>query len=139
MRRYQVPALLCLDFTGLKQMQRRLSSASSPLVCRLFLQRPCRGPSIGNGCSQSDLAGRYVRSIVRSSCNRRCTGRSTNGRSRDFESLCLGSNPSRPTTKSTPDANRKKLGLFRGSKLPQRYDVLDSARNGAEKEVRSLK
>ena len=25
------------------------------------------------------------------------TGRSTNGRSRDFESLCLGSNPSRPT------------------------------------------
>src|SRR5258708_24584331 len=80
-----------------------------------------------------------VRSIVRSSCNRRFTGRSTNGRSRDFESLCLGSNPSRPTTKSTPGANRKNLGLFRGNNLPQRYDVLDSARNSAEKEVRSLK
>ena len=35
MRRYQVPALLCLDFTGPKQMQRRLNSASSPLACRL--------------------------------------------------------------------------------------------------------
>jgi hypothetical protein len=44
------------------------------------------------------------------------TGRSTNGRSRDFESLCLGSNPSRPTRLSTPGQDDEiVLGFFGGA------------------------
>src|SRR5206468_7226204 len=72
-----------------------------------------RGDSSDGDSAASRVLGTDVRrvtlpvAIVRSSYYRRCTGRSTNGRSRDFESLCLGSNPSRPTTKSTPEANRK--------------------------------
>src|SRR6185437_9553484 len=55
--------------------------------------------------AQSSLLGENVRRVASPAiAGRRHTGRSTNGRSRDFESLCLGSNPSRPTRTSTPDA-----------------------------------
>src|SRR5271168_575726 len=120
MRLYQVLALLCLDFTGPSGMPKQLNSASSPLSLRLTrglryrssLRKPCPGRSTGTECSRSDLAGQ-----VKSNCIRRCTGRSTNGRSSAFGALCLGSNPSRPTNKSTPDATRRIRDLRRQQQL----------------------
>ena len=79
----------------------------------------------GQGIHNRDLAprpvlGENVRRVTSpvTTINRRCTGRSTNGRSRDFESLCLGSNPSRPT-KSRRHASSH-LGFFGGNNLPQK-------------------
>ena len=110
-------ALPCLDFTGPRRTQRQLSGAFRALGSRHSQPRPCPETSTGRECSQGDLAGYKARRQYFERL-RRITGRSTNGRSSAFGALCLGSNPSRPTKKSTPDA-RSNLGFFGGNNMPQ--------------------
>ena len=80
-------------------------------------RKPCQGGVLERECSQGNE--RVCRNRVREWQNAfhpvwgtdgTFTGRSTNGRSSAFDALCPGSNPSRPTSMSTPCATGCNIG-----------------------------